>query len=168
MTSPGLRQLTGKEAFSRYLESLSDAPVFEMTGYGYEIHEDERDGYSSLGKRHFQSTHFHIPYSFCHSDSILITPPLSLRRYVKSLHPSWQAYLWWWGQRVVLCLYIHGIDSTWPVQANQEGSESLFDHLCAHFHKENKMVRYSCWCATAILPWSRVSIDETLYLAFQH
>ena len=38
---PGLIQLMGgKEAFSNYLlKTCQDAPLFETTGYGYEIHE---------------------------------------------------------------------------------------------------------------------------------
>ncbi|NOM30155.1 alpha-1,2-mannosidase, partial [Klebsiella pneumoniae] len=38
---PGLIQLMGgKETFSNYLlKACQDAPLFETTGYGYEIHE---------------------------------------------------------------------------------------------------------------------------------
>ncbi|WP_366920554.1 glycoside hydrolase domain-containing protein, partial [Streptococcus pneumoniae] len=38
---PGLIQLMGgKETFSNYLlKTCQDAPLFETTGYGYEIHE---------------------------------------------------------------------------------------------------------------------------------
>ena len=68
---PGLIQLMGgKEAFSNYLlKTCQVAPLFETTGYGYEIHEMSEMATAPFGQIAISNQpSFHIPYLFRYSD----------------------------------------------------------------------------------------------------
>ena len=73
----------GKEAFSNYLlKACQDAPFFETTGYGYEIHEMSEMATAPFGQVAISNQpSFHIPYLFRYSNypnytALLIKTPV--------------------------------------------------------------------------------------------
>ena len=92
---PGLIQLIGgKEAFSNYLlKTCQDAPLFETTGYGYEIHEMSEMATAPFGQVAISNQpSFHIPYLFRYSDYPDYTALLIKTLRQKAFHANWQAY----------------------------------------------------------------------------
>lgn len=92
---PGLIQLMGgKEAFSNYLlKTCQDAPLFETTGYGYEIHEMSEMATAPFGQLTISNQpSFHIPYLFRYSNYPDYTALLIKTLRQKAFHPSWEAY----------------------------------------------------------------------------
>ena len=120
---PGLIQLIGgKEAFSNYLlKACQDAPIFETTGYSYEIHEMSEMATAPFGQLAISNQpSFHIPYLFRYSDYPDYTALLIKTLRQKAFHPSWEAYPGDEDNAV----YLPGIsgrlsDFIRPVQANQ-------------------------------------------------
>lgn len=89
---PGLIQLMGgKEALSNYLlKTCQDAPLFETTGYGYEIHEMSEMATAPFGQVAISNQpSFHIPYLFRYSDYPDYTALLIKTLRQKAFHPSW-------------------------------------------------------------------------------
>ena len=120
---PGLIQLMGgKEAFSNYLlKACQDAPLFETTGYGYEIHEMSEMATAPFGQLAISnqpSSTFHISFATATTQTTL---PFSSRPCVKKpFTPAGKPILAMRTMAVSL-LGISGqlLDSTQPVQANQ-------------------------------------------------
>ena len=76
----GLSQLMGgKEAFSNYLlKACQSLPLFETTGYGYEIHEMSEMATAPFGQLAISNQpSFHIPYLFRYSNYPQYTSLLS-------------------------------------------------------------------------------------------
>ena len=84
----------GKEAFSNYLlKTCQDSPLFETTGYGYEIHEMSEMATAPFGQIAISNQpSFHIPYLFRYSNYPDYTALLIKTLRQKAFHPSWQAY----------------------------------------------------------------------------
>ena len=94
---PGLIQLMGgKEAFSNYLlKACQEAPLFETTGYGYEIHEMSEMATAPFGQLAISNQpSFHIPYLFRYSDYPDYTALLIKTLRQKAFHPSLGSLSW--------------------------------------------------------------------------
>ena len=141
---PGLRQLMGgKEAFSRYLlKACQDAPVFETTGYGYEIHEMSEMATAPFGQVAISNQpSFHIPYLFRYSDYPDYTALLIKLIRQKAFHPSWQAYPGDEDNGSLSAWYIWsalGFYPTCPGKPSYDLGIPLFNHLRIYLAKENK------------------------------
>ena len=141
---PGLIQLMGgKEAFSHYLlKACQDAPLFEATGYGYEIHEMSEMATAPFGQLAISNQpSFHIPYLFRYSNYPDYTALLikSLRQ--KAFHPSWQAYPGDEDNGSLSAWYIWsalGFYPTCPGKPSYDLGIPLFDHLRIYLARENK------------------------------
>lgn len=141
---PGLIQLMGgKEAFSHYLlKACQDAPLFEATGYGYEIHEMSEIATAPFGQLAISNQpSFHIPYLFRYSNYPDYTALLikSLRQ--KAFHPSWQAYPGDEDNGSLSAWYIWsalGFYPTCPGKPSYDLGIPLFDHLRIYLARENK------------------------------
>ena len=85
----------GKEAFSNYLlKACQEAPLFETTGYGYEIHEMSEMATAPFGQLAISNQpSFHIPYLFRYCDYPDYTALLIKTLRQKAFHPSWEAIL---------------------------------------------------------------------------
>ena len=120
---PGLIQLMGgKETFSHYLlKACQDAPLFETTGYGYEIHEMSEMATAPLDKSpsltSLAST-FHISFATATTQTTLL---YSSSRYVRKPFTQAGKPILAMRTMAVSLLGISGqlLDSTRPVQANQ-------------------------------------------------
>ena len=91
----GLKDLMGGQtAFTDYLTKLcQDQPFFDVTGYGYEIHEMSEMATAHFGQLAISNQpSFHIPYLFRYSDKPEYTSLLikSLREH--GFRPGWQAF----------------------------------------------------------------------------
>ena len=141
---PGLIQLMGgKEAFSRYLlKACQDAPLFETTGYGYEIHEMSEMATAPFGQIAISNQpSFHIPYLFRYSDYPDYTALLIKSIRQKAFHPSWQAYPGDEDNGSLSAWYIWsalGFYPTCPGKPSYDLGVPLFDHLRIYLAKENK------------------------------
>ena len=141
---PGLIQLMGgKEAFSNYLlKACQDAPLFETTGYGYEIHEMSEMATAPFGQLAISNQpSFHIPYLFRYSDYTDYTALLIKTLRQKAFHPSWQAYPGDEDNGSLSAWYIWsalGFYPTCPGKPSYDLGIPLFDHLRIHLAKENK------------------------------
>ena len=141
---PGLIQLIGgKEAFSNYLlKACQDAPLFETTGYGYEIHEMSEMATAPFGQLAISNQpSFHIPYLFRYSDYTDYTALLIKTLRQKAFHPSWQAYPGDEDNGSLSAWYIWsalGFYPTCPGKPSYDLGIPLFDHLRIHLAKENK------------------------------
>ena len=141
---PGLIQLMGgKEVFSRYLlKACQDAPLFETTGYGYEIHEMSEMATALFGQLAISNQpSFHIPYLFRYSDYPDYTALLIKTLRQKAFHPSWQAYPGDEDNGSLSAWYIWsalGFYPTCPGKPSYDLGIPLFDHLRIYLAKENK------------------------------
>ena len=141
---PGLRQLMGgKEAFSHYLlKACQDAPLFETTGYGYEIHEMSEMATAPFGQIVISNQpSFHIPYLFRYSDYPDYTALLIKTLRQKAFRPSWEAYPGDEDNGSLSAWYIWsalGFYPTCPGKPSYDLGIPLFDHLRIYLAKENK------------------------------
>ena len=141
---PGLIQLMGgKEAFSNYLlKACQDAPLFETTGYGYEIHEMSEMATAPFGQVAISNQpSFHIPYLFRYSNYPDYTALLIKTLRQKAFHPSWQAYPGDEDNGSLSAWYIWsalGFYPTCPGKPSYDLGIPLFDHLRVYLAKENK------------------------------
>ena len=141
---PGLIQLMGgKEAFSNYLlKACQDAPLFETTGYGYEIHEMSEMATAPFGQIAISNQpSFHIPYLFRYSDYPDYTALLIKTLRQKAFHPSWEAYPGDEDNGSLSAWYIWsalGFYPTCPGKPSYDLGIPLFDHLRIYLAKKNK------------------------------
>ena len=141
---PGLIQLIGgKEAFSNYLlKACQDAPLFETTGYGYEIHEMSEMATAPFGQLAISNQpSFHIPYLFRYSDYTDYTALLIKTLRQKAFRPSWEAYPGDEDNGSLSAWYIWsalGFYPTCPGKPSYDLGIPLFDHLRIYLAKENK------------------------------
>ena len=141
---PGLIQLMGgKEAFSNYLlKTCQDAPLFETTGYGYEIHEMSEMATAHFGQLAISNQpSFHIPYLFRYSDYPDYTALLIKTLRQKAFHPSWEAYPGDEDNGSLSAWYIWsalGFYPTCPGKPNYDLGIPLFDHLRIYLAREDK------------------------------
>lgn len=141
---PGLIQLMGgKETFSHYLlKACQDAPLFETTGYGCEIHEMSEMATAPFGQLAISNQpSFHIPYLFRYSDYPDYTALLIKTLRQKAFHPSWQAYPGDEDNGSLSAWYIWsalGFYPTCPGKPSYDLGIPLFDHLRIYLAKENK------------------------------
>ena len=141
---PGLIQLMGgKETFSHYLlKACQDAPLFETTGYGYEIHEMSEMATAPFGQLAISNQpSFHIPYFFRYSNYPDYTALLIKTIRQKAFHPSWQAYPGDEDNGSLSAWYIWsalGFYPTCPGKPSYDLGIPLFDHLRIYLAKENK------------------------------
>lgn len=141
---PGLIQLMGgKEAFSNYLlKTCQDAPLFETTGYGYEIHEMSEMATAPFGQLAISNQpSFHIPYLFRYSDYPDYTALLIKTLRQKAFHPSWEAYPGDEDNGSLSAWYIWsalGLYPTCPGKPNYALGIPLFDHLRIYLAREDK------------------------------
>ena len=141
---PGLIQLMGgKEAFSNYLlKTCQDAPLFETTGYGYEIHEMSEMATAPFGQLAISNQpSFHIPYLFRYSDYPDYTALLIKTLRQKAFHPSWEAYPGDEDNGSLSAWYVWsalGLYPTCPGKASYDLGIPLFDHLRIYLAREDK------------------------------
>ena len=141
---PGLIQLMGgKEAFSNYLlKTCQDAPLFETTGYGYEIHEMSEMATAPFGQIAISNQpSFHIPYLFRYSAYPDYTALLIKTIRQKAFHPSWEAYPGDEDNGSLSAWYIWsalGFYPTCPGKPSYDLGIPLFDHLRVYLAKEGK------------------------------
>lgn len=141
---PGLIQLMGgKETFSNYLlKACQDAPLFETTGYGYEIHEMSEMAAAPFGQIAISNQpNFHIPYLFRYSDYPDYTALLIKTLRQKAFHPSWEAYPGDEDNGSLSAWYIWsalGFYPTCPGKPSYDLGIPLFDHLRVYLAKEDK------------------------------
>ena len=141
---PGLIQLMGgKEAFSNYLlKTCQEAPLFETTGYGYEIHEMSEMATAPFGQLAISNQpSFHIPYLFRYSDYPDYTALLIKTLRQKAFHPNWEAYPGDEDNGSLSAWYIWsalGFYPTCPGKPSYDLGIPLFNHLRIYLAKENK------------------------------
>ena len=141
---PDLIQLMGgKEAFSNYLlKTCQDAPLFETTGYGYEIHEMSEMATAPFGQLAISNQpSFHIPYLFRYSNYPDYTALLIKTLRQKAFHPSWEAYPGDEDNGSLSAWYIWsalGFYPTCPGKPSYDLGIPLFDHLRIYLAKEDK------------------------------
>ena len=141
---PGLIQLMGgKEAFSLYLlKACQDAPLFETTGYGYEIHEMSEMATAPFGQLAISNQpSFHIPYLFRYSNYPDYTALLIKTLRQKAFHSSWEAYPGDEDNGSLSAWYIWsalGFYPTCPGKPSYDLGIPLFNHLRIYLAKENK------------------------------
>ena len=141
---PGLIQLMGgKESFSNYLlKTCQDAPLFETTGYGYEIHEMSEMATDPFGQVAISNQpSFHIPYLFRYSDYPDYTALLIKTLRQKAFHANWQAYPGDEDNGSLSAWYIWsalGFYPTCPGKPSYDIGIPLFDHLHIYLAKEGK------------------------------
>ena len=140
----GLSQLMGgKEAFSNYLLKVCQSlPLFETTGYGYEIHEMSEMATAPFGQLAISNQpSFHIPYLFRYSNYPQYTSLLIKTLRQKAFRAGWDAYpgdedngsLSAWYVWSVLGLY-----PTCPGKAIYDLGIPLFDHLRVYLAEKNQ------------------------------
>ena len=141
---PDLIQLMGgKEAFSNYLlKTCQEAPLFETTGYGYEIHEMSEMATAPFGQLAISNQpSFHIPYLFRYSNYPDYTALLIKTLRQKAFHPSWEAYPGDEDNGSLSAWYIWsalGFYPTCPGKPSYDLGIPIFDHLRVYLAKEDK------------------------------
>lgn len=91
----GLKELMGGQtAFTDYLTKLcQDQPSYDVTGYGYEIHEMSEMATTHFGQLAISNQpSFHIPYLFRYSDKPEYTSLLIKSLREQGFRPGWQAF----------------------------------------------------------------------------
>ena len=91
----GLKDLMGGQTvFTDYLTKLcQDQPFFDVTGYGYEIHEMSEMATAHFGQLAISNQpSFHIPYLFRYSDKPEYTSLLIKSLREEGFRPGWQAF----------------------------------------------------------------------------
>ena len=131
----GLSQLMGgKEAFSNYLlKSCQSLPLFETTGYGYEIHEMSEMAAAPFGQLAISNQpSFHIPYLFRYSNYPQYTSLLIKTLRQKAFRAGWDAYPGDEDNGSLSAWYVWsalGLYPTCPGKAIYDLGIPLFDHL---------------------------------------
>ena len=131
----GLSQLMGgKEAFSNYLlKACQSLPLFETTGYGYEIHEMSEMATAPFGQLAISNQpSFHIPYLFRYSSYPQYTSLLIKTLRQKAFRASWDAYSGDEDNGSLSAWYVWsalGLYPTCPGKASYDLGIPLFDHL---------------------------------------
>ena len=131
----GLSQLMGgKEAFSNYLlKACQSLPLFETTGYGYEIHEMSEMATAPFGQLAISNQpSFHIPYLFSYSNYSQYTSLLIKTLRQKAFRSGWDAYPGDEDNGSLSAWYVWsalGLYPTCPGKANYDLGIPLFDHL---------------------------------------
>ena len=131
----GLSQLMGgKEAFSNYLlKACQSLPLFETTGYGYEIHEMSEMATAPFGQLAISNQpSFHIPYLFRYSNYPQYTSLLIKTLCQKAFQAGWDAYPGDEDNGSLSAWYVWsalGLYPTCPGKANYDLGIPLFDHL---------------------------------------
>ena len=131
----GLSQLMGgKEAFSNYLlKSCQSLPLFETTGYGYEIHEMSEMATAPFGQLAISNQpSFHIPYLFRYSNYPQYTSLLIKTLRQKAFRAGWDAYPGDEDNGSLSAWYVwstFGLYPTCPGKANYDLGIPLFNHL---------------------------------------
>ena len=172
---PGLIQLMGgKEAFNNYLlKTCQDAPLFETTGYGYEIHEMSEMATTPLGQIAISNQpSFHIPYLFRYSDYPDYTALLIKTLRQKAFHPSWEAYPGDEDNGSLSAWYIWsalGFYPTCPGKPNYDLGIPLFDHLRVYLAKEDKWLDIHAEQNHSHFNFvKKCRLDKTLVSTIQH
>ena len=131
----GLSQLMGgKEAFSNYLLKVCQSlPIFETTGYGYEIHEMSEMATAPFGQLAISNQpSLHIPYLFRYSNYPQYTSLLIKTLRQKAFRSGWDAYPGDEDNGSLSAWYVWsalGLYPTCPGKANYDLGIPLFDHL---------------------------------------
>ena len=131
----GLSQLMGgKEAFSNYLlKACQSLPLFETTGYGYEIHEMSEMAAAPFGQLAISNQpSFHIPYLFRYSNYPQYTSLLIKTLRQKAFRAGLDAYPGDEDNGSLSAWYVWsalGLYPTCPGEASYDLGIPLFDHL---------------------------------------
>ena len=140
----GLSQLMGgKEAFSNYLlKACQSLPLFETTGYGYEIHEMSEMATAPFGQLAISNQpSFHIPYLFRYSNYPQYTSLLIKTLRQKAFRAGWDAYPGDEDNGSLSAWYVWsalGLYPTCPGKASYDLGIPLFDHLRVYLAKKNQ------------------------------
>ena len=140
----GLSQLMGgKEAFSNYLlKACQSLPLFETTGYGYEIHEMSEMATAPFGQLAISNQpSFHIPYLFRYSNYPQYTSLLVKTLRQKAFRASWDAYPGDEDNGSLSAWYVWsalGLYPTCPGKASYDLGIPLFDHLRVYLAEKNQ------------------------------
>lgn len=140
----GLSQLMGgKEAFSNYLlKSCQSLPLFETTGYGYEIHEMSEMATAPFGQLAISNQpSFHIPYLFRYSNYPQYTSLLIKTLRQKAFRAGWDAYPGDEDNGSLSAWYVWstlGLYPTCPGKAIYDLGIPLFDHLRVYLAEKNQ------------------------------
>ena len=140
----GLSQLMGgKEAFSNYLlKACQSLPLFETTGYGYEIHEMSEMATAPFGQLAISNQpSFHIPYLFRYSNYPQYTSLLIKTLRQKAFRAGWDAYPGDEDNGSLSAWYVWsaiGLYPTCPGKASYDLGIPLFDHLRVYLAETNQ------------------------------
>lgn len=140
----GLSQLMGgKEAFSNYLlKACQSLPLFETTGYGYEIHEMSEMATAPFGQLAISNQpSFHIPYLFRYSNVPQYTSLLIKTLRQKAFRAGWDAYPGDEDNGSLSAWYVWsalGLYPTCPGKASYDLGIPYFDHLRVYLAREDK------------------------------
>ena len=140
----GLSQLMGgKDAFSNYLlKACQSLPLFETTGYGYEIHEMSEMATAPFGQLAISNQpSFHIPYLFRYSNVPQYTSLLIKTLRQKAFRAGWDAYPGDEDNGSLSAWYVWsalGFYPTCPGKASYDLGIPLFDHLRIYLAQEDK------------------------------
>ena len=140
----GLSQLMGgKEAFSNYLlKACQSLPLFETTGYGYEIHEMSEMATAPFGQLAISNQpSFHIPYLFRYSNYPQYTSLLIKTLRQKAFRAGWDAYPGDEDNGSLSAWYVWstlGLYPTCPGKASYDLGIPLFDHLRVYLAEKDQ------------------------------
>ena len=140
----GLGQLMGgKEAFSNYLlKTCQSLPLFETTGYGYEIHEMSEMATAPFGQLAISNQpSFHIPYLFRYSNYPQYTSLLIKTLRQKAFRAGWDAYPGDEDNGSLSAWYVWstlGLYPTCPGKASYDLGIPLFDHLRVYLAEKDQ------------------------------
>ena len=140
----GLSQLMGgKEAFSNYLlKSCQSLPLFETTGYGYEIHEMSEMATAPFGQLAISNQpSFHIPYLFRYSNYPQYTSLLIKTLRQKAFRAGWDAYPGDEDNGSLSAWYVWstlGLYPSCPGKASYDLGIPLFDHLRVYLAEKDQ------------------------------
>ena len=140
----GLSQLMGgKEAFSNYLlKACQSLPLFETTGYGYEIHEMSEMATAPFGQLAISNQpSFHIPYLFRYSNYPQYTSLLIKTLRQKAFQAGWDAYPGDEDNGSLSAWYVWsalGLYPTCPGKASYDLGIPYFDHLRVYLAEKNQ------------------------------
>lgn len=140
----GLSQLMGgKEAFSNYLlKACQSLPLFETTGYGYEIHEMSEMAIAPFGQLAISNQpSFHIPYLFRYSNYPQYTSLLIKTLRQKAFRTGWDAYPGDEDNGSLSAWYVWstlGLYPTCPGKASYDLGIPLFDHLRVYLAEKDQ------------------------------
>ena len=140
----GLSQLMGgKDAFSNYLlKACQSLPLFETTGYGYEIHEMSEMATAPFGQLAISNQpSFHIPYLFRYSNVPQYTSLLIKTLRQEAFRAGWDAYPGDEDNGSLSAWYVWsalGFYPTCPGKASYDLGVPLFDHLRVYLAEKNQ------------------------------